>query len=191
MGLRKRLTSYNYITFGCLTILRMWISRVTLSTSDWSLILSFSSILIATFSPVIKWVPKRTLPKVPWPRERPMKKTTVRKGPPSYEKISFLLTHDIMPNGPVGVRISILRSGLSSLGRWEVTAPIFSRSGGSWTSISRSWRRWTTVVIIIRLALWTISWRIILVCWGTIIAPVSILLVLVSHLLIEPNAIKL
>ena len=60
------------MTFGCLTILRIWISLVTLSTSDWSLILSFSRILMATFSPVIKWVPNLTLPNVPWPSDRPI-----------------------------------------------------------------------------------------------------------------------
>jgi hypothetical protein len=66
------------MTLGCLTILRIWISRVTLSTSDWSLILSFSKILMATFSPVIKWVPRRTLPNVPWPRDRPKKKNHIK-----------------------------------------------------------------------------------------------------------------
>ena len=64
------------MTLGCLTILRIWISLVTLSTSDWSFILSFSRILIATFSPVIKWVPNRTLPNVPWPSERPNMKNS-------------------------------------------------------------------------------------------------------------------
>jgi hypothetical protein len=53
------------MTFGCLTFLRMLISRVTLSTSLLSLILSFSKILIATDSLVIVCVPMRTLPKVP------------------------------------------------------------------------------------------------------------------------------
>lgn len=66
------LTSYSWMTLGCLTILRIWISLVTLSTSDWSLILSFSRILIATFSPVIKCVPNLTLPNVPCPRDRPI-----------------------------------------------------------------------------------------------------------------------
>lgn len=50
----------------------MCISLVTLSTSDWSFILSFSRILIATFSPVSRWVPSLTFPKVPWPRDLPL-----------------------------------------------------------------------------------------------------------------------
>ena len=49
----------------------MLISRVTRSTSPLSLILSFSRILIATFSPVIVCVPILTLPNVPDPSERP------------------------------------------------------------------------------------------------------------------------
>ena len=51
----------------------MLISRVTRSTSPLSLILSFSKILIATFSPVIVWVPILTFPNVPEPNERPKK----------------------------------------------------------------------------------------------------------------------
>lgn len=59
------------MTFGCRTFLRMLISRVTRSTSPLSFIRSFSRILIATFSPVIVWVPILTLPNVPDPSERP------------------------------------------------------------------------------------------------------------------------
>jgi len=76
------------MTLGCLTILRIWISRVTLSTSDWSLILSFYSILIATFSPVIRCVPSLTLPKVPWPKDFPIKHTNISI---SFQ-IEYLLT---------------------------------------------------------------------------------------------------
>lgn len=65
------LTSYSWITLGCLTIFKMCISLVTLSTSLWSLILSFSKIFIATFSYVIKWVPSLTFPNVPYPSDRP------------------------------------------------------------------------------------------------------------------------
>ena len=42
------LTSYSWITLGCLTFLRILISRVILSTSFWSWIFSFSRILTAT-----------------------------------------------------------------------------------------------------------------------------------------------
>jgi hypothetical protein len=52
-------------------ILRMLISLQTRSTSDESIILSFSKILTATFSSVSRWVPTRTLPKVPFPRSLP------------------------------------------------------------------------------------------------------------------------
>ena len=44
----QRLTSYNWTTFGCLTFFRMVISLLILSRSAWSLIFSFSRILIAT-----------------------------------------------------------------------------------------------------------------------------------------------
>jgi len=62
------------MTFGCRTFFRMFISLVTLSMSDLSLILSFSSILIATCSCVIVCVPILTLPKVPCPRDLPVEK---------------------------------------------------------------------------------------------------------------------
>ena len=45
----------------------MVISLLILSISDWSLILSFSKILIATLSPVTMCVPYLTLPNVPLP----------------------------------------------------------------------------------------------------------------------------
>jgi hypothetical protein len=53
---------------GCRINLRMCISRVTRSTSDTSIIRDFSSILIATGSPVNRCVADLTLPKVPSPR---------------------------------------------------------------------------------------------------------------------------
>lgn len=59
------------MTLGCLTFFRMFISRVTRSTSALSLILSFSSILIATCSFVIVCVPILTLPNVPCPNDLP------------------------------------------------------------------------------------------------------------------------
>ena len=65
------LTSYSWITFGWRTFLSMLISRVTRSTSDLSLILSFSKIFMATCSLVIVWVPILTLPKVPCPSDLP------------------------------------------------------------------------------------------------------------------------
>lgn len=43
------LTSYSWITFGCLTFFRIFISREILSISFFSLILAFSRILIATY----------------------------------------------------------------------------------------------------------------------------------------------
>ena len=43
-----RLTSYSCTTFGCLTFLRIVISLLILSRSAWSLIFSFSKILMAT-----------------------------------------------------------------------------------------------------------------------------------------------
>ena len=49
----------------------MLISLVTRSTSALSFILSFSSILIATYSFVIVWVPIRTFPNVPCPSDLP------------------------------------------------------------------------------------------------------------------------
>ena len=81
------------MTLGWRTILRMWISLVTLSTSDWSLILSFSKILIATFSPVSTCVPSLTFPKVPCPSDLPLSNRR--------RLINFLvklLTYDIMPD---------------------------------------------------------------------------------------------
>lgn len=104
-----RLTSYSWMTFGCLTIFKMWISRVTLSTSLWSLILSFSKIFIATFSPVIRWVPSLTLPKVPCPSDRPI----------MLAKIAGILTYNIMANRPVGIWICILWGALGSFSCWK------------------------------------------------------------------------
>ena len=85
----QTLTSYSWITFGCLTFFKILISRVTRSTSDLSLILSFSRILIATYSFVIVWVPMRTFPNVPWPSDRPSFR---------IKKQSGSLTDDIMTN---------------------------------------------------------------------------------------------
>lgn len=45
----------------------MWIYLETLSTSATSTILSFSKILIATFSPVGTCIPSLTFPNVPLP----------------------------------------------------------------------------------------------------------------------------
>ena len=59
--------SYNWIIFGCLVSLRIWISLETLSTSATSEILSFSRIFTATLSPVRIWVPFLTFPNVPSP----------------------------------------------------------------------------------------------------------------------------
>lgn len=60
--------SYNWMILGCRMSLSMWISRATLSTSATSMILSFSRILIATFSPLGMCMPSLTLPKVPLPK---------------------------------------------------------------------------------------------------------------------------
>lgn len=89
------------MTLGCRTIFKMWISRVTLSTSLWSFILSFSKILMATFSPVMRWVPNLTLPKVPYPRERPIIV--------DYDWFGYiLLTYYIMSNCPIGIRVIVV-----------------------------------------------------------------------------------
>ena len=53
--------------FGWRISLRMWISLATLSTSETSVMRSFSRILMATFSPVKSCVPNFTFPKVPSP----------------------------------------------------------------------------------------------------------------------------
>ena len=63
----KWLTSYSWITFGCLTIFNILISRFTLSISFWSFNWIFSMILIATFCYVIKCVPNLILPNIPYP----------------------------------------------------------------------------------------------------------------------------
>lgn len=81
------------MTFGCLTFLRILISLVTLSTSLLSLILSFSRIFIATFSPVIVWVPILTLPKVPDPRDLPETRNTLWRFKEEW------LTNYIVANG--------------------------------------------------------------------------------------------
>jgi hypothetical protein len=65
------LTSYSWMTLGWRTFLSILISRVTRSTSDLSLILSFSKIFMATCSLVIVWVPILTFPKVPCPSDLP------------------------------------------------------------------------------------------------------------------------
>lgn len=59
--------SYNYTTWGCWTIFRIWISLETRSTSATSTILLFSRILTATRALVRMWVPILTFPKVPSP----------------------------------------------------------------------------------------------------------------------------
>jgi len=80
-----QLTSYSWITFGCLTFLRMLISRVTLSTSPLSLMRSFSRILMATFSPEIVCVPILTFPKVPEPSDLPRREETKGVSRKQYE----------------------------------------------------------------------------------------------------------
>ena len=59
--------SYNYTTWGCWTILRMWISLETRSTSATSTILLFSRIFTATRALVRMCYPILTFPKVPSP----------------------------------------------------------------------------------------------------------------------------
>ena len=82
----------------------MLISRVTRSTSPLSLILSFSKILIATFSPVIVCVPIRTLPNVPDPSDRPEHQIIVRLSKSckvSFRRwtfIDFKLTDNVVSN---------------------------------------------------------------------------------------------
>lgn len=56
---------------GCLSILSMHISRVTLSISACYTIFSFWSVLTATFYPVGMCMPSRTFPKVPSPIDLP------------------------------------------------------------------------------------------------------------------------
>ena len=53
--------------FGCRSIFKIQISRVTRSISDCSMIFYFCSVLTATFCSVITCVPKRTFPNVPSP----------------------------------------------------------------------------------------------------------------------------
>jgi hypothetical protein len=53
--------------FGCRSIFKIQISRVTRSISDCSMIFYFWSVLTATFCSVITCVPKRTFPNVPSP----------------------------------------------------------------------------------------------------------------------------
>jgi len=55
----------------CLNNFKIWISLDTLSTSETSIILSFSRILMATFSPVNIWVATFTFPNVPSPKFLP------------------------------------------------------------------------------------------------------------------------
>ena len=64
--------------WGCLNILSIYISLVTRSTSEASTIFYFSSILIATFSPVRTWVPSFTLPNVPSPNVLPLKRVKIK-----------------------------------------------------------------------------------------------------------------
>ncbi len=81
----------------------MLISRVTRSTSDLLSMRSFSKILMATFSPVIVWVPTLTFPNVPYPSDRP-----------NPLKIEWL-TNNVMPNCPSFLFFKDLGSCLSSL----------------------------------------------------------------------------
>lgn len=59
--------SYSWIILGWRMSLRMWIYRATLYTSATSMILSFYSILTATFWPVRVCIADLTFPKVPFP----------------------------------------------------------------------------------------------------------------------------
>ena len=94
--------SYNYITFGCLTIFKMWISLDTLSTSAFSTILSFSKIFIATFSLVTVWIPSLTLPKVPYPMDLP-----------NYMNINLIFTNMIVTKSSViFISIRLIKTGI-------------------------------------------------------------------------------
>jgi hypothetical protein len=64
-------TSYNCMIFGCLSIFKMHIYRVTRSISACSIIFSFCRVLTATFCSVRMCVPSLTLPKVPYPMHFP------------------------------------------------------------------------------------------------------------------------
>ena len=64
-------TSYSWMMCGCLSCSKIQISLLILSMSACSTIFSFSSILMATFSPVGLWMPILTLPKVPSPMVLP------------------------------------------------------------------------------------------------------------------------
>lgn len=66
--------------WGCLSNFKICSSLETRSTSVTSMILSFSSILIATFSPVKICLPILTLPKVPSPIVFPIIEDLINEG---------------------------------------------------------------------------------------------------------------
>ena len=77
---------------GWRTSFKMWISRITRVMSAWSLIFSFSRILIATFSMVNWCIPSLTLPKVPDPIVLPTQ-TVMKKFEPTYQQGSYQLIY--------------------------------------------------------------------------------------------------